>query len=115
MPEEPYLIPLGKADIKKTGRDVTVIATMHMVGVALTAALRLEEEGISVEVIDPRSLKPLDEETILASVRKTNRLVVAHEACIGNATGCRLGSRGLSCGTAEALGITDTVDEKAGP
>jgi 2-oxoisovalerate dehydrogenase E1 component len=90
VPEEPYLIPLGKADIKKTGRDVTVLATMHMVGVALTAALRLEEEGISVEVIDPRSLKPLDEEAILASVRKTNRLIVAHEACMWGGFGAEV-------------------------
>ena len=90
MPEDPYLIPLGKADIKKTGRDVTVVATMYMVDVALAAARRLEEEDIDVEVIDPRTLNPLDEETILASVRKTNRLVVVHEACMRGGFGAEV-------------------------
>lgn len=80
VPEEPYAIPIGKADVKREGRDVTVIATQVMVGRALSAAVQLEREGISVEVIDPRTLKPLDEDTILASVRKTHRLVIAHEA-----------------------------------
>lgn len=74
VPEEPYAIPIGKADIKREGTDVTVVAT-------LAAARQLEREGISVEVVDPRSLRPLDEETILNSVKKTNRLVIAHEAC----------------------------------
>ena len=80
VPEEPYAIPLGKADVKREGTDVTIVATMAMVPRALSAAQVLEREGISVEVIDPRTLKPLDEATILASVRKTNRLVIAHEA-----------------------------------
>ena len=80
VPEEPYAIPIGKADIKRSGSDVTVVATQMMVGRALAAAVQLEREGISVEVIDPRTLRPLDEETILASVRKTHRLVIAHEA-----------------------------------
>lgn len=80
VPEELYAIPIGKADVKRTGSDVTVLATMAMVPRALTAATQLAREGIDVEVIDPRTLKPLDEEAILASVRKTNRLVVVHEA-----------------------------------
>jgi len=80
VPEAPYAIPIGKADVKRQGSDVTVVATMAMVPRALSAAQVLEREGISVEVIDPRTLRPLDEETILASVRKTNRLVIAHEA-----------------------------------
>jgi len=79
VPADWYAIPLGKADIKRPGRDVTVIATQAMVAKALQAATLLEHEGIDVEVIDPRTLRPLDEETILASVRRTNRLVVAHE------------------------------------
>ncbi len=79
VPEEPYAIPIGKADVKRAGRDVTVIATQNMVARALAAATALEREGISVEVIDPRTLRPLDTETILASVRKTHRLVIAHE------------------------------------
>ena len=81
VPQEPYAIPIGKADIKRAGTDVTIVATQLMVERALSAARVLEREGISVEVIDPRTIKPLDEETILASVRKTNRLVIVHEAC----------------------------------
>ena len=81
VPEEPYCIPIGKADIKREGTDVTIVATQVMVQRALSAAKVLEREGISVEVIDPRTIRPLDEETILASVRKTNRLIIVHEAC----------------------------------
>lgn len=79
VPEELYEIPLGKADIKRQGNDVTVVATMAMVHKALAAASTLEKEGVSVEVIDPRTLTPFDEETILASVKKTHRLVVVTE------------------------------------
>ncbi|MFQ5521698.1 MAG: pyruvate dehydrogenase complex E1 component subunit beta, partial [Candidatus Methylomirabilia bacterium] len=81
VPEGPYVIPLGKASIRRAGTDVTVVAMQLMVHRALSAAAELEKEGISVEVVDPRTLVPLDEEAILASVRKTGRLVVAHEAC----------------------------------
>jgi len=80
VPAEPYAIPLGRADVKRAGRDVTVIATQAMVARALAAAADLEKEGVSVEVIDPRTLVPLDEAAILASVAKTHRLVIAHEA-----------------------------------
>jgi 2-oxoisovalerate dehydrogenase E1 component len=80
VPEEPYAIPLGKADVKRPGTDVTVVATQLMVSRALQAAQDLEREGISVEVVDPRTLWPLDEATILQSVAKTHRLVVVHEA-----------------------------------
>ena len=80
VPEAPYAIPIGKADIKREGSDATVLATSAMVPRALAAARVLERDGIEVEVIDPRTLKPLDEETILASLRKTNRLLVVHEA-----------------------------------
>jgi 2-oxoisovalerate dehydrogenase E1 component len=80
VPEESYVLPIGKADIKRIGTDVTIVATQIMVSRALSAAAILEREGISVEVIDPRTIKPLDEETIINSVRKTNRLVIAHEA-----------------------------------
>jgi len=80
VPEEEYLIPLGEAEIKKQGKDLTIVATSRMVGEAIKAAERLEEEGISAEVIDPRTIVPLDKETILDSVRKTNRLVIVHEA-----------------------------------
>jgi pyruvate/2-oxoglutarate/acetoin dehydrogenase E1 component len=80
VPEEEYLIPFGVADIKRTGTDVTVVATSRMVQRALAAAEKLADEGIAAEVIDPRTLSPLDEETILTSVRKTQRLVIAYEA-----------------------------------
>jgi acetoin:2,6-dichlorophenolindophenol oxidoreductase subunit beta len=79
VPEESYAIPLGLADIKREGTDVTVVATAQMVCPVLAAAEKLSAEGISMEVIDPRTLSPLDEETILASVRKTHRLVIVHE------------------------------------
>jgi 2-oxoisovalerate dehydrogenase E1 component len=80
VPVEAYALPLGKADVKRTGSDVTVVATQAMVARALAAAADLEKDGISVEVIDPRTLVPLDEATILASVAKTGRLVIVHEA-----------------------------------
>jgi len=79
VPEEVYEIPFGKADIKRKGSDVTIVATLAMVPKALAAAEQLAEEGISAEVIDPRTLTPLDEDTILDSVRKTHRLVVVTE------------------------------------
>ena len=81
VPEKIEPIPLGKARVVREGTDVTVIATGPLVHRALKAAEQAEEEdGISVEVIDPRTLQPLDEETVLESVKKTNRCVVAHEA-----------------------------------
>jgi pyruvate/2-oxoglutarate/acetoin dehydrogenase E1 component len=80
VPEEEYLLPFGQADIKRAGADVTVVATSRMVHRALGAAETLAAEGIDAEVIDPRTLNPLDEDTILHSVRKTQRLVIAYEA-----------------------------------
>jgi pyruvate/2-oxoglutarate/acetoin dehydrogenase E1 component len=81
VPEKEYFIPFGKADIKRKGTDVTVVALAKMVHEALPVAEKLAPRGISVEVIDPRTLIPLDKETILRSVRKTGRLVVVDEAC----------------------------------
>jgi acetoin:2,6-dichlorophenolindophenol oxidoreductase subunit beta len=80
VPDEDYRIPFGSADIKRQGTDVTVVATSYMVGMALDAAAALAKEGIDTEVLDPRTLVPLDEEAIVSSVRKTGRLVVVHEA-----------------------------------
>jgi pyruvate dehydrogenase E1 component beta subunit len=80
VPEEEYTIPFGVADIKREGKDVTIVALAWLVHEALAAAETLEAEGISVEVVDPRTLVPMDTETIRASVRKTGRLVVADEA-----------------------------------
>jgi pyruvate dehydrogenase E1 component beta subunit len=80
IPEEEYLIPIGKADVKREGKDATVVATSRMVHQALEAAKTLSNEGIEVEVIDLRTISPLDKETIFKSVEKTSKLVVAHEA-----------------------------------
>ncbi|MES2004145.1 MAG: pyruvate dehydrogenase complex E1 component subunit beta [Bacteroidota bacterium] len=79
VPEEEYYIPLGKADVKKQGRDVTIVSYNKMMKVALGAAAELEKEGISAEVIDLRSIRPLDWHTILESIKKTNRLVIVEE------------------------------------
>ncbi|KKK85537.1 hypothetical protein LCGC14_2772310, partial [marine sediment metagenome] len=80
VPEDTYTIPLGEADIKKEGEDVTVVATSLMVHKVLAAARKLEGQGISLEVIDPRTLLPLDKKTIVNSVKKTHRLMIVHEA-----------------------------------
>lgn len=81
VPEEEYTIPFGQADIKREGSDVTLVANSYMLPRALEAAERMEkEEGISTEVIDPLTLVPFDEDTIIESVSKTGRLIVTHEA-----------------------------------
>ena len=80
VPEEDYTVPLGKADIKRAGRDLTIVATGVMVARALEAAEQLAREGIEVEVVDPRTLKPLDAELIIQSVSKTGRVLIVHEA-----------------------------------
>lgn len=74
VPEEEYLIPLGEADIKRVGRDITIVASGIMVHKSLDAAKIVEEDGISIEVVDPRTLSPLDVDTIAKSVKKTGRL-----------------------------------------
>ena len=80
VPQEPYRIPLGVAEVRRVGSDVTIVAIAAMVGRALEAAELLAGEGLSVEVIDPRTLSPLDEETILGSVERTGGLVVVDES-----------------------------------
>jgi pyruvate/2-oxoglutarate/acetoin dehydrogenase E1 component len=81
VPKEPYTIPIGKAEIKRKGEDITVVAVSKSVIDSLEAAQELANEGISVEVIDPRTIKPLDSATILESIEKTHRLLITHEAC----------------------------------
>jgi len=81
VPEEEYTVPFGVGDVKKEGSDVTVVATLFMVHKALKAASELEKEGIDVEVVDPRTLVPLDKETIVKSVKKTGRIVIVSEDC----------------------------------
>jgi pyruvate dehydrogenase E1 component beta subunit len=90
VPDELQPIPLGKARVHREGRDVTVVATGRLVHEALKAAEEADKEGISVEVVDPRTLLPLDEETILESVKKTTRCVTAHEAVTRGGFGSEL-------------------------
>lgn len=80
VPEGYYTIPLGKADIKREGGDITLFAIGKQVNTALEAAAHLSEKGIEAEVLDPRSLSPLDEEAIFTSLEKTNRLIIIDEA-----------------------------------
>ena len=80
VPEGEYTIPLGVADVKRKGSDITVVTSEIMVHKCLAAAEKLSDESISVEVIDPRTLRPLDVDTIAQSVMKTGRLLVVHEA-----------------------------------
>jgi pyruvate dehydrogenase E1 component beta subunit len=80
VPAGDYTVPLGVADVKRAGTDVTVVGIHTMVGKALKAAEELAREGIELEVVDPRTLVPLDEEAIVDSVKKTGRLIVSHEA-----------------------------------
>ena len=79
VPEEEYVLPLGKADVKRAGEDVTIVATSSMVYVALEAAEALAGDGVSAEVVDPRTLVPLDRETLIASAKKTGRCIVVDE------------------------------------
>jgi pyruvate dehydrogenase E1 component beta subunit len=79
VPEEEYYIPLGKADVKRPGRDITIVSYNKMMKVALSTADELEKEGIIAEVIDLRTIRPLDWMTVLESVKKTNRLVIIEE------------------------------------
>jgi pyruvate dehydrogenase E1 component beta subunit len=80
VPEDLYEIPLGKADIKREGKDLTIIATSIMVQRSLQAAEELAKDGIDVEIVDPRTLRPLDTETIVNSVKKTGKVLIVHEA-----------------------------------
>jgi pyruvate dehydrogenase E1 component beta subunit len=79
VPDEEYTIPLGKGDVKREGKDVTVIAWSKMLYIAQDAATELAKSGVEVEIIDPRTIRPLDEELILRSVKKTNRCVIVEE------------------------------------
>jgi len=93
VPEEEYLIPLGKADVKRYGKDVTIISYSKSVLMALDAAAELEKQGIDAEVVDIRSLVPLDMETIAESVTKTGRVIITHEACERSGFGAEIAAR----------------------
>src|SRR5713226_857670 len=92
VPDELEPIPLGQARVHREGKDVTVIATGRLVHESLGAAAAAEKEGISVEVVDPRTLQPLDEKALVESVKKTNRCVVAHEAVVRGGFGAEVAS-----------------------
>jgi pyruvate dehydrogenase E1 component beta subunit len=79
VPDEEYTIPFGVADVKREGRDITLVGTSSMVQVALGAAIMLEKESISAEVVDPRTTWPLDEKTLIESAKKTSRVIVMDE------------------------------------
>jgi acetoin:2,6-dichlorophenolindophenol oxidoreductase subunit beta len=93
VPEQEYYLPLGKADIKRKGKDITVVAISEMVKKSLSAATRMEKEGIDIEVIDPISLVPLDIDTIIESVKKTGKLIVAYNGPIYNGAGTEIVAR----------------------
>ncbi|WP_353948234.1 alpha-ketoacid dehydrogenase subunit beta [Sporolactobacillus sp. Y61] len=92
VPREEYEIPLGKAHVKRTGSDVTIVATGIMVKKAMEAAEELEKDGILAEIIDPRTLVPLDQEVIINSVKKTGRVLVVHEAVKRGGYGAEIAS-----------------------
>jgi pyruvate/2-oxoglutarate/acetoin dehydrogenase E1 component len=110
VPEEEYTIPFGEADIKREGKDITLIAISYLVHTALKVAERLEKEGISVEVLDPRSLYPLDKKTILNSVKKTGRVVIVHEAPVTGGVGGELAAIIAD----EAFGYLDAPIKRVG-
>jgi pyruvate dehydrogenase E1 component beta subunit len=110
VPEAEYLVPIGKADIKRSGENVTIVASGLMVDRALGAARTLAQEGVSAEVIDLRSVQPLDEETILASVEKTGRLVIVHEAPVRGGFGGEV----AAVVAGKALGFLDAPIQRVG-
>jgi acetoin:2,6-dichlorophenolindophenol oxidoreductase subunit beta len=110
VPEDEYVVPIGKAEIRRPGTAVTVVASGLMVDRALGAARTLADEGISAEVIDLRSVQPLDEDTILASVEKTGRLVIVHEAPVRGGFGGEIAAVVANKG----LGFLDAPVERVG-
>ena len=110
VPDDEYLIPLGLADIKRAGKDVTIVATSRMVLFALEAAEKLAADGIDAEVIDPRSLKPLDLPAIVRSVEKTGRLVVVNEGRSDR----RLHRGGGGAGAARGVRLARCADHAGG-
>ena len=93
IPDEEYLIPFAVADIKREGKDVTVVATLRMVYEALSAAQQLEKEGINIEIIDPRTLIPFDWNCVVNSVKKTSRLIIVHEDNFTGGWGAEIAAR----------------------
>ncbi len=110
VPEEEYLVPIGVADIKRKGNNLTIVAFGRMVDVALAAAKTLEKEGVDAEVIDLRSLQPLDEEAIVTSVQKTGHLVIVHEAPVRGGFGGEV----AAVVAEKALGYLDAPIKRVG-
>jgi pyruvate/2-oxoglutarate/acetoin dehydrogenase E1 component len=108
VPDGEYIIPLGQADVKREGKDVTVVATAMMVHKALDAAVELSKKGIEVEVLDPRSLVPLDYEALIGSIKKTGRLLIVHEACKTGGMGGEI----AAIAAKEAFGYLDAPIER---
>jgi len=108
VPEGEYIIPLGEADVKREGRDVTVVAIGMMVHRAMEAAAELSKEGIEIEVLDPRSLLPLDCEALVRSIKKTGRILIAHEACKTGGIGGEI----AAIAAKEAFGYLDAPIER---
>lgn len=93
VPDGDYMVPIGKAEVKREGKDLTVVSYSLMLHRCLSVAKKLHKEGIELEVIDLRSLCPLDMETVVASVKKTNRAVIVHQACLTGGVGAEVGMR----------------------
>jgi len=110
MPEGEHIAPIGRAEVKRSGDDVTIVASGMMVDRALAAAASLAQEGPSAEVIDLRSVQPLDTETILASVEKTGRLVIVHEAPVHGGFGGEIAAVAAN----KALGFLDAPIQRVG-
>ena len=111
VPEGDYVIPFGNADIKRLGNDATVVAISRMVGEALSAADALASEGINIEVIDPRTLVPLDTDAIISSVKKTARLVTAEDSC----TTCGVGAEVVARIAERAMDYLEGIERVACP
>jgi len=111
VPEEEYLIPIGEAEIKREGKDITVVALLRTVHTALLVAKKLEEEGIELEIVDPRTLVPLDEDTILQSVKKTGRIIVIQEDNLFAGWGAEI----VSLVTEKAFDYLDAPPVRIGP
>jgi len=111
VPEGAYTIPFGSADVKRSGSDVTIVAVSRMVGEALLAADDLASKGTSVEVIDPRTLAPLDTDAIVSSVRKTGRLITAEDSCRTCGVGAEIVSRIME----KAMDFLEGIERVASP
>jgi len=111
VPVDEYFIPFGKGDIRREGKDITVVATAMMVRHTLEAAEYLNKEGIEVEVVDPRTLNPLDVDIIVNSVKKTNRLAIVHEA----SQTCGIGAEIAAIAAKDAFGYLDAPIERICP